>query len=83
MRAIVAHATGKDREPSEKELERIHRQLEECAVGLGGEVSTRQRAAKLADTYLKLDDVGRRAMLRLIALDFGPDPAVSNSAHEA
>lgn len=81
MRAMVAQATGKAPEPSEKVLERIRRQLEECAAGLGGEISTRQRAARLADTYLKLDDSGRRAMLRMIALDFGPDPAAIAQAH--
>jgi malonyl-CoA decarboxylase len=83
VRDFVAHATGKSQEPSEKTLERIHHQLEECAIGQGGEVSTRQRAAKLADTYLKLDDNGRRAMLRMIALDFGPDPAAVATAHSA
>lgn len=83
MREIVAQATGKAHEPSEKVLERIRRQLDECAAGLGGEISTRQRAARLADTYLKLDDSGRRAMLRMIALDFGPDPEAIAAAHEA
>ncbi|GHT82677.1 malonyl-CoA decarboxylase [Betaproteobacteria bacterium] len=83
MRNIVAQATGKSREPSEKTLERIRHQLEECAIGLGGEISTRQRAARLADTYLKLDDAGRHAMLRLIALDFGPNPETVAQAHAA
>lgn len=83
MREIVAHATGKAQEPSEKVLDRIRRQLDECAAGLGGEISTRQRAARLADTYLKLDDNGRRAMLRMIALDFGPDPTAIAQAHSA
>lgn len=83
MREMVAHATGQSREPSEKVLDRIRRQLEECAAGLGGEISTRQRAARLAETYLKLDDSGRMAMLSMIALDFGPDPAAIADAHAA
>lgn len=83
MREMVAQATGKTREPSEKVLERIRQQLEECAAGLGGEISTRQRAARLAETYLKLDDSGRMAMLHMIALDFGPDPAAIAEAHAA
>ncbi|MCK9259142.1 MAG: malonyl-CoA decarboxylase [Azoarcus sp.] len=83
MREMVAQATGKAREPSEKVLERIRQQLEECAAGLGGEISTRQRAARLAETYLKLDDSGRMAMLHMIALDFGPDPAAIADAHSA
>lgn len=81
MRAMVADARG--REPSERTLERIRQQLRECAEGRGGEVSTRQRAARLAETYLKLDDGGRHAFLRMIALEFGPDPAKVASAHKA
>jgi malonyl-CoA decarboxylase len=81
MRAIMAQATSKPYEPSAKELDRIHRQLEECAAGIGGEVSTRQRAARLADTYLHLDDAGRRTILKMIALDFGPDPKAVAKAH--
>lgn len=81
MREIVAQATGRTREPSEKVLDRIRRQLEECAAGLGGEISTRQRAARLAETYLKLDDGGRQAMLAMIAHEFGPDPTAIAAAH--
>ncbi len=83
MREIVASATGRKDEPSEKTLERIRRQLHECAEGRGGEVSTRQRAARLADTYLGLDDAGRHAFLRIIALEFGPEPKRIARAHEA
>ncbi len=82
MREMVAHATNKGREPSERVIERIRQQLEECAEGLGGEISTRQRAGRLAETYLRLDDAGRRTFLRMIALEFGPDPAAIARAHE-
>ncbi|MCB1887454.1 MAG: malonyl-CoA decarboxylase [Rhodocyclaceae bacterium] len=78
MRALV----GLDEAPAEKVLEGIRRQLHECAEGLGGEVSTRNRAARLAETYLELDDTGRHAFLRIIALEFGPDPADVATAHE-
>ncbi len=78
MRALV----GLDEAPAEKVLDGIRRQLHECAEGLGGEVSTRNRAARLAETYLKLDDAGRHAFLRIIALEFGPDPARVAAAHE-
>ncbi len=83
VRAIVASATGRSREPSERQLERIRQQLRECADSVGGEVSTRQRAARLADTYLQLDDEGRHAFLRIIALEFGPDPRKIAAAHDA
>jgi malonyl-CoA decarboxylase len=58
-------------------------QLRECAEARGGEVSARTRAAGLAQTYLELDDTGRHAFLRLIALEFGPDPAQVATAHAA
>ncbi len=64
-------------------LEKLRAQLRECADGLGGEVSTRQRATRLGETYLRLDDAGRHAFLRLIALEFGPDPQRVAAAHAA
>lgn len=80
VREIVANAARRS-EPSEKQLDRMRRQLHECAENRGGEVSTRLRAARLADTYLKLDDAGRHAFLRMIALEFGPDPKRIAAAH--
>ena len=64
-----------------KKLGEWRRQLAECAEAKGGEVSARNRAALLAQTYLDLDDEGRHAFLRLIALEFGPDPARVAKAH--
>lgn len=64
-----------------KGLERLRGQLRECAAGQGGEVSARTRAARLAETYLALDDTGRQQFLKLIALEFGPDPARVAAAH--
>ncbi|MFZ4535950.1 malonyl-CoA decarboxylase [Propionivibrio sp.] len=66
---------------SERQSAQIREQLKDCAAGLGGEVSARQRAARLADTYLELDDVGRSAFLRIIATEFGPDPKAVEKAH--
>ena len=79
VRALV----GLDEVPPEKVLENIRKQLHDCAQGLGGEVSTRNRAARLAETYLQLDDGGRHAFLRIIALEFGPDPARIAAAHDS
>jgi malonyl-CoA decarboxylase len=75
VREFVASATHLGKAPDENDLERLRIQLQECAEGRGGEVSTRQRAARLAETYLRLDDAGRHAFLRLIAHEFGPAPA--------
>lgn len=83
VREMVANATRKNHEPSAKVLARMRDQLQECAEERGGEVSTRQRAARLAETYLRLDDAGRHAFLRLIALEYGPDPAKVAAAHKA
>ncbi|MDP1612650.1 MAG: malonyl-CoA decarboxylase [Sulfuritalea sp.] len=66
-----------------KRLNEWRRLLTECAEARGGEVSARSRAAALAQTYLELDDQGRQAFLRLISIEFGPDPARVAAAHAA
>lgn len=68
---------------SSRSRERLRAQLGECAEGLGGEVSARSRAARLAETYLHLNDEGRQHFLKLIALEFGPDPKKVEKAHAA
>ena len=83
VRELVASATHFGKPPEDDDLDRIRIQLQECADGRGGEVSTRQRAGRLAGTYLRLDDAGRHAFLKLIAHEFGPDPRQVASAHEA
>mgnify|MGYP000932416494 CR=1 FL=1 len=82
---IKSLAGGKrERAPlSGKQLAQLRQQLRECAAGTGGEVSARNRAAKLGETYLALDDAGRHEFLRRIALDFGPEPAKVDAAHRA
>lgn len=59
------------------------KRLRECVDARGGEVSARARAIDLAHTYLALDEGGRHDFLRLIALEFGPDPARVAAAHAA
>lgn len=66
-----------------RQLDEWRRQLAECAEAKGGEVSARTRAAALAQTYLKLNDVARHAFLRLISLEFGPQPDAVAAAHAA
>ena len=66
---------------TERQLNQIRDRLKECAAGLGGEVSVRQRAARLAETYLGLGDEGRAAFLRIVATEFGPDPKAVETAH--
>ena len=64
-------------------IEQLRAQLRECAEGQGGEVSARSRAARLAESYLRLNDEGRQHFLKLIALEFGPDPQKVEKAHAA
>ncbi len=52
-----------------------------CLAGSGGEVSARNRAAKLAETYLSLDAQGRRQFL-LTAASFDTDDADITKAYE-
>jgi malonyl-CoA decarboxylase len=68
---------------SAKQILLLRQQLRECAESYGGEVSTRVRAARLGETYLRLDASGRHELLRLIALEFGPNPGAVECAHGA
>ena len=56
-----------------EEDDSIAAQMRACLAGRGGEVSARNRAAKLAQAYLTLDDAGRRAFLATLA-EFDSDP---------
>ncbi len=67
---------------SVNEDEGIAGQMRACLDARGGEVSARNRAAKLAQTYLGLDDAGRRAFLHALA-QFDSDPADAERAWEA
>ena len=53
--------------------ETLEAQMQACLAGRGGEVSARNRAAKLAQTYLTQDEAGRTEFLRTLAgFDSGP-----------
>ena len=52
---------------SRDEGESVEAQMRACLDGRGGEVSARNRAAKLAETYLSLDADGRHEFLRIAA----------------
>ena len=55
-------------------------QMRACLHARGGEISARNRAAKLAQAYLGLSDEGRRAFLRDLA-SFDSDPALADRAY--
>lgn len=83
MRDIVSWGGKEQAHLEATDLDRIRARLNDCAEVTGGEVSTRQRAERLAHTYLALADDGRHAFLRMIALEFGPDPERVKHAHDA
>jgi len=61
------------------EAETVAEQMRACLAGRGGEVSARNRAAKLAQSYLTLDEAGRRDFLKTLA-GFDSDEAALNAA---
>ncbi len=67
---------------SADEDDSIAQQMRACLAARGGEVSARNRAAKLAQTYLGLDDAGRRGFLLDLAR-FDSDPEAATTAFEA
>jgi malonyl-CoA decarboxylase len=83
FQGLLTKSSQQPKPLNERLLQKIREQLRECARGSGGEVSARQRARRLGETYLGLDAAGRHAFLRLIATEFGPDPAKVAQAHAA
>ena len=65
-----------------EEDESLEAQMRACLDGRGGEVSARNRAAKLAQTYLALDEAGRTHFLQVLAA-FDSDPDAVARAYEA
>jgi malonyl-CoA decarboxylase len=61
--------------------ESIPAQMRACLNGRGGEVSARNRAAKLAQAYLLLDEAGRTAFLHTLA-EFDSDPVAVAAGYE-
>ena len=73
-RDMSASVTG---EPEES----LESQMRACLAARGGEVSARNRAARLARTYLGLTEAGRREFLRLLAgLDADPEAVAKATA---
>jgi malonyl-CoA decarboxylase len=65
---------------SSSEDDGVEAQIRACLSGRGGEVSARNRAAKLAETYASLDQGGRRAFLRTVS-DFDSDAKAIAAAY--
>jgi len=64
----------------ENDADRLKKQMHECLVARGGEVSARARAAALGHVYMALDPSGKKEFLRIMAEDFDVD---HEKIHEA
>ena len=62
--------------------ETLEAQMRACLAARGGEVSARNRAARLARSYLDLDEAGRLEFLLTLAR-FDSDPATVGTAYDA
>ncbi len=71
-----------DRVVGAEETETVADQMRACLNGRGGEVSARNRAAKLAQAYMAGDATGRAEFLRILA-GFDSDTAAVRKAAEA
>jgi len=71
-------AAGVAREDDES----VEAQMRACLAGRGGEVSARNRAAKLAQAYLGLDPAARRGFFKTLA-GFDSDPAAVANEYAA
>src|SRR3954465_6914989 len=60
--------------------ETLDAQMQTCLAGRGGEISARNRAAKLAETYQEANEAGRRDFLRTLA-GFDSDPDAVAAAY--
>jgi malonyl-CoA decarboxylase len=60
--------------------ETLEAQMRTCLAGRGGEISARNRAAKLAETYLEADEARRQDFLRTLA-SFDSDPDAVAAAY--
>ena len=67
---------------ADTEDDAIEGQMRACLSGPGGEISARNRTAKLAQAYLTLDAEGRTEFLRLLA-GFDTEPEALSRAYQA
>jgi len=59
---------------------RLRRQIDDCLEARGGQVSARARAADLGETYLVLNDAGRRRFLEILAREYDVETEAVDAA---
>lgn len=62
------------------DVQRVRQQIDACLQARGGEVSARARAAELGETYLVLNENGRRRFLQVLANDYDVDSDAIDAA---
>ena len=67
-------------ELGDSDAQRIRAQINACLAAHGGEVSARARAAELGETYLVLNENGRRRFLEILARDYDVDSEAIDAA---
>lgn len=67
----------------DEDLARLQQQIDASLSGRGGEASARSNATDLARCYLDLNAEGRLRFFRLLALEYGIEPAHLNTAMDA
>ena len=81
IRRITGVWQGMAASVSSDDDDSIAAQMRACIEGRGGEVSARNRAAKLAQAYLALDEAGRTAFLHTLA-ELDSDPKAVATAYD-
>ncbi|MBF0130736.1 MAG: malonyl-CoA decarboxylase [Alphaproteobacteria bacterium] len=64
----------------EGDADRVRSQMRDCLDSVGGEVSSRARAAQLGRAYLSLNPEGRERFLHILATEFGTDEETVDQA---
>lgn len=67
-------------ELSGADARRLRKKIDACLEARGGEVSARARAAELGETYLALNETGRRRFLVILAREYGVDQEAVDAA---
>ncbi|MGB8265352.1 MAG: malonyl-CoA decarboxylase family protein [Candidatus Velthaea sp.] len=80
--AQIAFARVPPGDLARRDLPRVRADIQACLDGIGGEVSSRARAASLGRIYLDLNDDGKKQFLELLARPLPDRALVEALAHE-
>lgn len=77
LKGTARDVIGGEVDPSlpKEDIVRLRKQMQECLVSKGGEITARAHTVELGRTYLSLTDAARAKFLRLLAEEFDLDQA--------